>query len=90
MKHQMQSLLVDVNRIRNLSTKNAFVAHEANRRAWKILALLCSKDGLIVDGFIENFKFGSKPPESAKWRATPSIEGSNYSSSAPTLVAQVY
>ena len=33
MKHQMQSLLVDVNRIRNLATKNSFVAHEACRRA---------------------------------------------------------
>ena len=28
LKCQMQSLLVDVNRIRNLATKNAFVAHE--------------------------------------------------------------
>ena len=31
LKHQMQSLLVDVNRIRNLATKNAFVAHETSR-----------------------------------------------------------
>ena len=32
---QMQSLLVDVNRIRNLATKNASVAHETSRRTWK-------------------------------------------------------
>ena len=31
LKRQMQSLLVDVNRIRNLATKNAFVAHETCR-----------------------------------------------------------
>ena len=29
MKRQMQSLLVDVNHMRNLATKNSFVAHEA-------------------------------------------------------------
>ena len=33
LKRQMQSLLVDVNRIRNLATKNAFVSHEACRRS---------------------------------------------------------
>ena len=33
LKHQMQSLLVDVNRIHNLATKNSFVAHEACRRS---------------------------------------------------------
>ena len=53
MKHQMQSLLVDVNRIRNLSTKNSFVAHEAYQRAWKSLTLLCFEDDLIADGFTE-------------------------------------
>ena len=33
LKRQMQSLLVDVNRIRNLATKNSFVAHENARRS---------------------------------------------------------
>ena len=42
LKRQMQSLLVDVNRIRNLATKNAFVAHETSRRTWKGLTLMCS------------------------------------------------
>lgn len=32
LKRQMQSLLVDVNRIRNLPTKNAFFAHETSQR----------------------------------------------------------
>ena len=36
----MQSLLVDVNRIRNLAMKNAFVTHETCRRSWKSLTLL--------------------------------------------------
>ena len=85
----MQSLLVDVNRIRNLSTKNSFVAHEACQRAWKSLAMLCFEDDLIADGFTERFKFDSKPSKSAKWRPTPSIEDSDYSSSAPTVVARV-
>ena len=33
LKRQMQSLLVDANRIRNLATKNAFVTHETRRRS---------------------------------------------------------
>ena len=32
LKRQMQSLLVDVNHIRNLAIKNAFVTHETCRR----------------------------------------------------------
>ena len=50
LKRQMQSLLVDVNRIRNLATKNAFVAHETSRRTWKGLTLMCSEDDLQEDG----------------------------------------
>ena len=38
LKRQMQSILVDVNRIRNLSTKNSFVAHEAYRQL-KVLVI---------------------------------------------------
>ena len=85
----MQSLLGDVNRIRNLSTKNAFVAHEANRHAWKSLTLVCSEEDLAADGFKETFKFGSKPPSNEKWRATPSIVCSGYSSFAPTVHVQL-
>ena len=51
LKRQMHSLLVDVNRIHNLATKNAFVSHEACRRSWKSLTLLCSEDDLRADGF---------------------------------------
>ena len=47
----MQSLLVDVSLIRNLATKNSFVAHEARRHAWKSLTILCSEDDLQADGF---------------------------------------
>ena len=89
LKRQMRSLMTDLNRVRNLSTKNAFVAHEASRRAWKSLTLLCSEDDLAADGFKEGFKFDSKPPATAKWRTTPSLEDSDYSSSAPTIVAWV-
>ena len=39
LKRQMKSLLVDVNRIRNLATKNAFVAHETCHRTWKGLTI---------------------------------------------------
>ena len=85
----MQSLLVDVNRIRNLATKNLFVAHEACRRSWKSLILLCPEDDLREDDFTEDFKFDSRPPQNASWHRTPSIEDSEYSSLAATIVARV-
>ena len=85
----MQSLLVDVNRIRNLATKNAFVSHEACRRSWKSLTLLSSEDDLREDGFTERFKFDSTPPQNVVLCRTPSIEDSEYSSSAATVVARV-
>ena len=85
----MQSLLIDVNRIRNLATKNSFVAHEACRRSWKSLTMLCFEYDLRADGFTERFKFDSRPPQSASWRPTPSLEDFDYSSSAPTIVARV-
>jgi len=89
LKRQMQSILVDVNHIQNLATKNSFVAHEACRRSWKSLTLLCLEEELCEDGFNEGFKFDSRPPRNASWRRTPSIEDSEYSSSAATVVARV-
>ena len=89
LKRQMQSLLVDVNRIQNLATKNAFVTHETCRRSWKNLTLLSSEDDLQQDGFTERFKFDSMPPQIAVLCRTPSIEDSEYSSSAATVVARV-
>ena len=89
LKPQMQSILVDVNRIRNLATENSFVAHEACRRSWKIITLFCSEDDLREDGFTEKFKFDSRAPQSASWRPTPFIEDFEYSSSAATVVARV-
>ena len=83
----MQSLLVDDNRIRNLATKNSFVAHEACRRALKSLTMLYSEDDLEVDGFTERFKFDPRPPQSASWCSTSCIEDSEYSSLAPTVFA---
>ena len=80
LKRQMQSLLVDVNRIHNLATKNAFVAHETSRRTWKGLTLMCSEDDLQEDGFSERFKFDS---------TTPSLEDSEFSSSAATVTARI-
>ena len=84
----MQSLLVDVNRIRNLATKNAFVAHETCRRTWKGLTLMCSEDDLQEDGFSERFKFDSTPPRNVVLRRTPSLEDSEYSSSAAAVYAR--
>ena len=80
---------MDVNHIRNLATKNSFIAHEACRRSWKSLTLLCPEEDLREDGFAEGFKFDSKPPQNASWRRTPSIEDSEYSSSAATVVGRV-
>ena len=85
----MQSLLVDVNRIRNLATKNAFVAHETCRRSWKSLMLLSAEVDLQDDGFTERFKFDSTPPWNDVLRRTPSLEDSDYSSSAATVNAKV-
>ena len=85
----MQSLLVDVNRIRNLATKNAFVTHETRRRSWKSLTLLTAEEDLQDDGFTERFKFDSTPPRNAHLRRTPSLEDSDYSFSAPTVNARV-
>ena len=78
-----------INHIRNLATKNSFVAHEACRRSWKSLTLLCSEDDLREDGFTEGFKFDSIPPCNASWRRTPPIDDSEYSSTATTVVARV-
>ena len=89
LKRQMQSLLVDVNRIRNLATKNAFVTHETCRRSWKSLTLLSAEADLQDDGFTERFKFDSTPPRNAVLRRTPSLEDSDYSSSAATVNANV-
>ena len=85
----MQSLLVDVNRIRNLATKNAFVAHETCRRSWKSLTLLSAEADLQDDGFTQRFKFDHTPPRNVVLRRTPSLEDSDYSSSAATVDARV-
>ena len=85
----MQSLLVDVNRIRNLATKNAFFTHETCRRSWKSLTLLTAKADLQDDGFTERFKFDSTPPRNAHLSRTPSLEDFDYSSSAATVNARV-
>ena len=47
------------------------------------------KDDLREDGFTEDFKFDSRPPKSACWLRTPSIEDSECSSSSATVVAKV-
>src|SRR3954468_9295632 len=85
----MQSLLVDVNCIRNLATKNAFVTHETCRRSWKSLTLLSAEADLQDNGFTEKFKFDSTPPWNVALRRTPSLEDSEYSSPAATVNAKV-
>ena len=85
----MQSFLVDINRIRNLATKNALVAHETCRHTWKGLMLMCFEDDLQEDGFSERFKFDSTPPRMTVLRRTPSLEDSEFSSSTATVNARV-
>ena len=80
---------MDVNRIRNLANQNAFISHEACRRSCKSLTLLSSEDDLREDGFKERYKFDSTPPQNAILHRTPSLEDSEYSSSAATVVARV-
>ena len=89
LKRQMKSLLVEVNRIRNLATKNAFIAHETCRRTWKGLTMMCSEDDLQEDGFTERFKFDSTPPRRAVLLGTPSLEDSEFSSSAAIVTARI-
>ena len=79
---------MDVNRLQNLATKNAFVTHETCHRTWKGLSMICTEAELEEDGFTECFKFDSKPPQNASWCRTPSIEDSEHSSSAATIVAR--
>ena len=85
----MRSLLVHVNRIHNLATKNGFVTHETCRRSGKSLTLLSSEDDLQQDGFIERFKFDSTPPRNSLLSRTPSLEDSEYSSLVAIVVANV-
>ena len=80
---------MDVNRIRNLATKNAFVTHETCRRSWKSLTLLSAESDLQDDGFTERFKFDSTPPRNDVLRRTLSLEDSEFSSSAATVNARV-
>ena len=89
LKRQMKSLLVDVNRLRNLATKNAFVTHETCRRTWKGLSMMCTEAELEEDGFTERFKFDTTPPRRAVMRSTPSLEDSEFSSSAATVTARI-
>ena len=51
--------------------------------------MLSSEDDLREDGFTERYKFDSMPPRNAVLRRTPSLEDSEYSSSAATVVARV-
>ena len=51
--------------------------------------MLCPEEDLHEDGFTENFKFDSRPPQSTSWHPTPSIEDFEYSSSAATVFARV-
>ena len=85
----MQSLLVDVNHIQNVAIKNAFVTHETCRRSWKSLTLLSAEADLQDDGFTARFKFDSIPPRNVVLCRTPSLEDSDYSSSAATVNAKV-
>ena len=47
------------------------------------------EEDLREDGFTERYKFDSTPPRNAVLHRTPSLEDSEYSSSAATVVARV-
>jgi len=51
--------------------------------------LMCSEDDLQEDGFSKRLKFDSTPPRRAVLRHTPSLEDSEFSSSAATVNARV-
>ena len=53
------------------------------------MTLLSAEADLQDDGFTERFKFDSTPPRTAVLRRTPSLEDSDYSSSAATVNARV-
>jgi hypothetical protein len=69
-KHQMQSLLQDINRICNVCTKTSYIAHEACHRSWKSLLLQQTEAELSADGYHARYPFDSTtPPDAATWRA---------------------
>ena len=53
--------------------------------SWKTLTMLAPADDLREDGFKQCYKFGAPPPSAEQWRQTPSLEDSDYSSSAPSV-----
>ena len=53
------------------------------------MTLLSAEADLQDDGFIERFKFDSTPPRNAILCRTPSLEDSDYSSSAESVNARV-
>ena len=50
---------------------------------------MCAEEDLQDDGFLERFKFDSTLPRNVVLRRTPSLEDSEYSSSAATVNARV-
>ena len=89
LKRQMQSILVDVNRIRNLATKNHLLPMKPVGGPGRVSLCFVLKTIFREDGSTKNFKFDSRPPQNASWRHSPSIEDSERSSSAATVVARV-
>ena len=53
------------------------------------MTLLSAEADLQDDGFTERFKFDSTPPRNVVLRRTPSLEDSEFSSSAATVNARV-
>ena len=53
------------------------------------MTLLSAEADLQDDGFTERFKFDSTPPRNVVLRRTPSLEDSEYSSSAAMVNARV-
>ena len=50
---------------------------------------MCDEQDLQDDGFTKRFKFDSTPPRNVLLRPNPSLEDSEYSSSAATMNARV-
>ena len=51
--------------------------------------MICTEAELEEDGFTERFKFDTTPPRRAVMRNTPSLEDSEFSSSAATVTARI-
>lgn len=83
---QTHQILHDLNKVRNLSIKNAFVGHETFRGSWVSVSFQKTEQELHGLGFDKHFDESTAPPKEMKLRRTPSLVSSNYSSLADIVI----